>query len=120
MMVKDKRSSLMRYKVKTFFLICLLLSCSFCKKKGADDEFSTKGLILAFKNWPSEKEEALILKKIEKADLKKKSELKEFKTWVFEWTDWHIKEEAEKLCEEFSSLSSIDYCEPDSLQSPAQ
>ena len=82
-------------------------------------EPQAKGLILAFKSWPlKEKEKALILKKTNKAGLKKKSELERFKTWVFEWPKWHKGLEAEKFCKEVSNLSFLDYCEPEYLLEP--
>ena len=80
-----------------------------------------KGLILAFKSWPRGKDKASLLTKLNKAGLKKKAEYDMFKTWVFEWKDQskHKVEEAEKLCKKFSSLSFLDYCEPDYMLSPA-
>lgn len=77
------------------------------------------GLILAFKHWPLKAgEKKLIRKKTKKAGLKKKSELERFKTWVFEWPKWRKGLEAEKLCEDFSTLAFLDYCEPDYLLEP--
>ena len=85
-----------------------------------NDDSQAKGLILAFKVWPPEKKnKTSLLEKLTKAGLKKKSEFERFKAWVFEWPEWHNAIEAEKLCEELSTLSFVDYCEPDSLLEPA-
>ena len=54
------------------------------------------------------------------AGLKKTSEFKEFKVWVFEWKKWHKGAAAEKLCKSLSGLSSLDYCEPDYTLIPAR
>ena len=83
-------------------------------------EPQAKGIILAFKHWPLKKEEKeLIREKTAKVGLKEKSEMERFKTWVFEWPKWHKAIEAEKICKEFSSLSFLDYCEPDYFLEPA-
>ena len=79
-----------------------------------------KGVILVFHCWPNEREKVSFLKKLTKAGLKKKSELKRFKAWIFEWPEWHKGEEAEKLCKKISDLSFLDYCEPNYLLGPAQ
>ena len=108
---------------KLFFLICFFASFSFCQGSGDSDadKLTAKGLILAFEDWPNTEEENLILEKTEKAGLKKKTEHEAFKTWVFEWENWHKAEEAEQLCEEFfelkssDHLKSLDYCEEDVL-----
>ena len=82
-------------------------------------EPQARGLVLAFKSWPEGKEKTALLEKLQKAGLKKKSEYEMFKTWVFHWSDWRKVEEAEKLCKEFSSLSFLDYCEPEYFLEPA-
>ena len=79
-----------------------------------------KGVILAFHRWPNEKEKALLLKNLTKAGLKKKSELNRFKTWIFEWPEWHKGQKAVQLCKKISALSFLDYCEPNFLLGPAQ
>ena len=79
-----------------------------------------KGVILAFHRWPNEKEKALLLKKLTKAGLKKKSELKRFKAWIFEWPEWRKGEKAVQLCKKISALPFLDYCEPNFLLGPAQ
>ena len=78
------------------------------------------GLILAFHHWPKDKEKTIILKKLTEAGLKKKSEYKRDKTWVFKWPEWHKAIDAKKLCKELSTLSSVDYCEPNYLLGPAR
>ena len=75
---------------------------------------------MAFHRWPNEKEKALIVKKLTEAGLKKKSEYKRDKTWVFRWPEWHKAIDAKKLCKELSTLSSVDYCEPNYLLGPAK
>ena len=85
-----------------------------------NDNPQAKGIILVFKVWPLEKEnQTSLLEELTKVGLKKKSEFERFKAWVFEWPEWHNAIRAEKLCEEFSNLSFVDYCEPDSLLEPA-
>ena len=83
------------------------------------DDPKAKGLILKFHRWPNEKEKAVILKKMNKAGLKKESEVQRFKVWTFEWNKWHKGAEAQKLCKKFSGISSLKYCEPDYIVSPA-
>ena len=61
----------------------------------------------------------LIFEKLTKAGLKKKEEFQRFKSWVFEWPEWHKAIRAEKFCDELPTLSSLDYCEPDYLLGPA-
>ena len=84
------------------------------------DSPEAKGLILKFHRWPNEKEKVVILEKIKKAGLKKGVEVQRFKIWTFEWGDkWHKGAEVQKLCEKFSGISSLKYCEPDYIVSPA-
>ena len=86
------------------------------------DNPQAKGVILSFHRWPDEKEKALLFKKLTKAGLKKKLEIKRFKIWIFEWSEWHKGEKAVRLCKKISSLSLsfLDYCEPNFLLGPAQ
>ena len=65
------------------------------------DNPQAKGVILAFHRWPDEKEKALIVKKLTKAGLKKKEEFQRFKSWVFEWPEWHKAMRAEKFVKSF-------------------
>ena len=88
--------------------------------KKAKTDLQTIGLILGFHKWPNKKEEATILNQMKTAGLKKTTEFKEFKVWVFKWKKWHKGEAAEKLCKSLSGLSSLDYCEPDYTLIPAQ
>ncbi len=78
-----------------------------------------KGLILAFKVWPlSEQDKMALLKKTKPLKLKEKVQYPRFKTYVFEWEEWHEKAHAQKACEVFSDFPGLDYCEPDLLQKP--
>ena len=49
----------------------------------------------------------------------KTEEIPRFKTWIFEWGEWRKAAEAEKICRSLPDLSSLEYCEPDSLLGPA-
>lgn len=77
------------------------------------------GIILAFHRWPDKEEQTLILEKTKEAGLTKTEEIPRFKIWLFEWGDWQKAETAEKFCRNLPDLSSVDYCEPDSLLGPA-
>lgn len=83
-------------------------------------DLQTIGVILGFHKWPNKKEKATILKQMKTKGLKKTSEFKEFKVWVFEWKKWQKGKAAEKLCKNLSGLSSLDYCEPDYTLVPAR
>ncbi len=74
-----------------------------------------KGIILAFHRWPDEDERRIILEKTTEAGLMKTKEIPRFKTWIFEWAEWRKAAEAEKICRSLPDLSSLEYCEPDSL-----
>ena len=84
------------------------------------DNPQAKGVILSFHRWPNEEEKALLLKKLTKAGLKKKLEIKRFKTWIFEWPEWHKGKKAIRLCKKISDLPFLEYCEPNFLLGPAQ
>ena len=77
------------------------------------------GIILAFHRWPDEEERKIILGKTMEAGLTKTDEIPRFKIWLFAWDDWKPAEAAEKFCHGLPELSSLDYCEPDSLLGPA-
>ncbi len=73
------------------------------------------GIILAFHRWPDEDEQTIILAKTREAGLTKTEEIPRFKIWLFEWGEWRKAAAAEKICRSLDSLSSLEYCEPDSL-----
>ena len=77
------------------------------------------GIILAFHRWPDEEERTIILEKTREAGLTKTEEIPRFKIWLFAWDDWQKAETAEKVCRSLPDLSSLEYCEPDSLLGPA-
>ena len=77
-----------------------------------------KGIILRFHRWHGEEERDSILKKMEKSGLEKQSEIQRFKIWIFEWPRLQKDAKAKKLCETFSKLSFLKYCEPDHLINP--
>lgn len=78
------------------------------------------GIILAFHRWPDEDERTIILEKTTEAGLSKTEEIPRFKIWLFEWNDWQKAAAAEKFCRSLRDLSSLEYCEPDSLLGPAR
>ncbi len=39
--------------------------------------------------------------------------------WIFEWDELQQTITAQKVCNSLPALSSLEYCEPDSLQRPA-
>ena len=78
-----------------------------------------KGVILAFHQWPLNKEQKEeVLKKAKKLGLEKKKELPVFKTWVFTWSDQKKGINAQQACRPFSNLSFLEYCELDVLLKP--
>ena len=77
------------------------------------------GIILVFHHWPDEDEQRIILEKTAAAGLTKTEEIPRFKTWLFAWDDWKQAAAAEKVCRSLQALSFLEYCEPDSLLSPA-
>lgn len=77
------------------------------------------GIILAFHRWPDEEERTIILEKTREAGLTKTEEIPRFKIWLFAWDDWQKAATAEKVCRSLQDLTSLDYCEPDSLLGPA-
>ena len=84
------------------------------------DDLQAKGIILKFHHWPDEKEKTIIFNHLKKSGLKKTSELQRFKVWTFEWSKLKTKTTAKKICENFPSISSLKYCEPDYTLSPAR
>ena len=76
------------------------------------------GIILVFQRWPEEDEQRIILEKTTEAGLTKTDEIPRFKIWLFQWGEWRKAAEAEKVCRSLPDLSSLDYCEPDSLLGP--
>lgn len=77
------------------------------------------GIILGFHRWPDEEERKIILEKTTEAGLTKTDEISRFKMWLFAWDDWQKAETAEKFCRSLPDLTSLEYCEPDSLLGPA-
>ena len=77
------------------------------------------GIILGFHRWPDEDERRIILEKTTEAGLTKTDEIPRFKIWLFQWGEWRKAAEAEKVCRSLPDLSSLEYCEPDSLLGPA-
>ena len=78
-----------------------------------------KGIILVFHRWPSDQEKEQLIKKLQEMGLEKTKEIELFKSWVFEWPDWKKGKEAEEVCDSFSDLPNLDYCEPEYLLGPA-
>ena len=79
------------------------------------ESLMTTGIVLAFHDWPDEKEKAFILQETQKMALKKtEDELQHFKAWFFEWIDQEPRNviEAHGICEPFSGLSTLRYCRP--------
>lgn len=77
------------------------------------------GIILVFYRWPDEDEQRIILEKAAEAGLTKTDEIARFKMWLFKWGEWQKGETAEEFCRSLPELSSLEYCEPDSLLGPA-
>ena len=77
------------------------------------------GIILVFHRWPTEDEQSIILEKTAEAGLTKTDEIPRFKMWLFQWNEWQKGETAEEFCRSLPKLSSLEYCEPDSLLGPA-
>ena len=77
------------------------------------------GIILVFHRWPDEDERRIILEKTAEAGLTKTDEIARFKMWLFKWGEWQKGETAEEFCRSLPELSSLEYCEPDSLLGPA-
>lgn len=77
------------------------------------------GIILVFHRWPDEDEQRIILEKTKEAGLTKTDEISRFKMWLFQWGEWQKGETAEEFCRSLPELSSLEYCEPDSLLGPA-
>ena len=77
------------------------------------------GIILGFHRWPEDAEQKIILEKTREAGLTKTDEIPRFKIWLFQWGEWRKAAEAEKFCHSLLDLSSLEYCEPDSLLGPA-
>ena len=81
----------------------------------------TQGIILAFHEWPDEREETLILQAMEKAGLRKtKTELPISKVWFFRWADDGLQHiiKAHMICVEISTNSSLIYCRPEYIPRP--
>ncbi len=74
---------------------------------------AVSGIILAFHQWPDEKEKALILKKTAEKGLKKTKTISLSKLWVFEWDKPKTVLMAELICLNFPKTPSLKYCEPD-------
>ena len=77
------------------------------------------GIILVFHHWPDQEERTIILEKTAEAGLTKTDEIPRFKMWLFQWDEWKKGKTAEKFCRSLPELSSLEYCEPDSLLGPA-
>ena len=77
------------------------------------------GIILVFHHWPDQEERTIILEKTAEAGLTKTDEIPRFKMWLFQWDEWKKGETAEEFCRSLPELSSLEYCEPDSLLGPA-
>lgn len=78
------------------------------------------GIILGFHRWPEDDEQTIILEKTREAGLTKTEEISRFKIWLFQWGEWKQAATAEKVCRSLQALSSLEYCEPDSLLGPAE
>ena len=73
-----------------------------------------KGIILTFKSWPPpEKDKTSILAKLKKAGLKKDTEIKRFKIWLYQWPKVNPEAKVEKLCKDLLAFSSVASCAPD-------
>ena len=77
------------------------------------------GIILVFHRWPDEDEQRIILERTKEEGLAKTDEIPRFKMWLFQWGEWQKGETAEEFCRSLPELSSLEYCEPDSLLGPA-
>ena len=77
------------------------------------------GIILVFHRWPDEDEQRIILERTKEEGLAKTDEIARFKMWLFKWSEWQKGETAEEFCRSLPELSSLEYCEPDSLLGPA-
>lgn len=81
-----------------------------------EDNPQTKGVYVFFKNWPlKHKQTYPILRTARKKGfkIKEKSHLLEY--WMFLWDKWYPISKAEKVCDEFKSISFVEYCEVDKL-----
>ena len=112
----------MSFKDFIFFLIALSFSCgtSCSSEDHTGSNTEVKGIILSFHDWPlDEKEKTIILTKAKETGLEENTELPDFKTWIFKWTEWKEGKIALKVCKSFSALPSLESCEPDYLLNPA-
>ena len=86
----------------------------------AQKNSQAKGVIVGFHSWPSEEEKNSVLGVIQAAKLTKKTEIERFKVWIYEWNQVVDESKALKVCDDLLKLniSSVKYCEPDSLMTP--
>ena len=86
----------------------------------AQKNSQAKGVIITFHTWPSETEKSSLLGVLQVAKLTKKVEIERFKAWVYEWNQLVDESSALKVCNDLLRLniSSVKYCEPDSLITP--
>ena len=76
------------------------------------------GIIIQFHKWPDKEEMNLLVKHLGNKGLVKGLKIDSLKMYSFKWSEVGKVAEAKKLCTELSKLSgisSIKYCEPDSI-----
>ena len=73
-----------------------------------------RGIILKFKQQPTEKQKALVLKKTASARFQATEELELMHTFIFTWSEWQSAQKAKALCQSLSALAFVKYCEIDS------
>lgn len=75
-----------------------------------------RGVILKFHYWPNSKQNHKLLQILEAEGLGKTKAIESFKIWLFEWSgDLRSHKKALHVCENLPEMSSLDYCEPNSL-----
>ena len=82
-------------------------------------ELKARGVIIKFQRWPNSTEQKKIIRKLQASDLKKTKSIRNFKIWLFEWSEEGLKPSrfGERACKTLKGLFSIKRCNPDHLLS---
>ena len=77
------------------------------------------GIMITLKKYPvTGTQRTLLIEKLQKAELKKDTEIKRFKMWIYNWESAQEEVKAEMLCKEFLAFSFVENCEANVLIHP--
>lgn len=82
--------------------------------------WKTQGIILAFNEWPSQREKVQVLKELEALGVEKTKELPVTKVWFLKYTDNRPRNviEAHSICRNLTEKFLLKYCRPERMPKP--